>query len=444
VSFNTEVLLQRLEELEKLAPPPERYVIALSGGLDSTALARALSDSRQQHGKSLAAVHVDHQLHPDSAKWAKHCEEVAKQFGIEFLTDVVHVDVKSGKGPEAAARDARYSALHQHVEAGDWLLSAHHQDDQAETLLLNLLRGSGPSGVAAMRPIREFGDGWLARPLLEVSRDELVNYASDEALNWIEDPSNHEREFDRNFLRGDVLPLLRSRWPHAHAKLARSATLARDAASLLSELADIDIEAMDAANNRLPVSGVLALSPSRRRNLLRRAIQNAHLPAPAASHLQEILQQLLPAREDAEPLVKWPGAEARRYRDTLYLLPSAVVANFESGQEFGSEGIWIGPGLGELTLVSGDGPGLSEEAIAAGLSVRQRRGGEEIKPVGQTHTRKLKKLLQEEGVVPWLRDQLPLVFSGDHLVAVADLWIADSAAAENGRQIRWLGRPQLY
>jgi tRNA(Ile)-lysidine synthase len=178
--------------------------------------------------------------------------------------------------------------------------------------------------------------------------------------------------------------------------------------------------------------------------MLRRAIQKADLPAPAASHLQEILQQLLPAREDAEPLVKWPGAEARRYRDTLYLLPSAVVANFESGQEFGSEGIRIGPGLGELTLVSGDGPGLSEAAIAAGLSVRQRRGGEEIKPVGQAHTRKLKKLLQEEGVVPWLRDQLPLVFSGDHLVAVADLWIADSAAAENGRQIRWLGRPQLY
>jgi tRNA(Ile)-lysidine synthase len=444
VSFNSDVLLQRLAELEKLAPPPARYVIALSGGLDSTVLAHALSTSRQQHGKSLAAVHVDHQLHPDSATWAKHCETVAKEFGIEFLTDLVHVDVDAGKGPEAAARNARYTALRQHVETSDWLLSAHHQDDQAETLLLNLLRGSGPSGVAAMRSIREFGDGWLARPLLEVSRDELATYAADEALNWIEDPSNHEREFDRNFLRADVLPLLQTRWPHARAKLARSATLARDAASLLADLADLDIASMDAASNRLPVPGLRALSPSRQRNLLRRAIQEADLPAPAASHLQEILEQLLPAREDAEPLVNWPGAEARRYRDTLYLLPAAAVASFESGQELGGKGVRIGPGLGELVLVSGAGQGLSEAAVAAGLSVRLRRGGEEIKLVGQSHTRKLKKLLQEEGVVPWLRDQLPLVFSGDHLVAVADLWIADSAAAENGLQIRWLGRPQLY
>ncbi len=444
MSFNTEVLLQRLAELEKLAPPPERYVVALSGGLDSMVLAHALSTSREQHGKSLAVVHIDHQLHPESTAWANHCKAFAAKSEIEFLTDVVKVDVDAGKGPEAAARDARYTALHQYVTASDWLLSAHHQDDQAETLLLNLLRGSGPAGVAAMRSIREFGDAWLARPLLDVSRVELATYAADEALSWIDDPSNHEREYDRNFLRGDVLPLLQTRWPHAHEKLARSASLARDAASLLSDLADLDIELMGGISNRLPVAALLALSPSRQRNLLRRAIQNAGLPAPAASHLQEILQQLLPAREDAEPLVNWPGAEARRYRNTLYLLPATAVASFESGQVLGSEGVCIGPGLGELTLVSGGGPGLSDAVVAAGLCVRQRQGGEEIKLVDQLHTRKLKKLLQEEGIVPWLRDSLPLVFSGDDLVAVADLWIADAAAAENGRQIRWLDRPQLY
>ena len=444
MSFNTEVLLQRLAELEKLAPPPKRYVVALSGGLDSMVLVHALSTSRQEHGKSLAVVHIDHQLHPESTDWANHCKAFAAESDIEFLTDVVKVDVDSGKGPEAAARDARYATMRQYVAASDWLLSAHHQDDQAETLLLNLLRGSGPAGVAAMRSIREFGDAWLARPLLDVSRDALATYAANEALNWIDDPSNHEREFDRNFLRGDVLPLLQTRWPHAHEKLARSAALARDAASLLSDLADLDIESMGDNSNRLPVAVLLALSPSRQRNLLRRAIQKAGLPAPAASHLQEILLKLLPAREDAEPLVNWPGAEARRYRDTLYLLPAAVVANFESGHVLGREGVSIGPGLGELTLVSGDGPGLSEAAVAAGLCVRQRQGGEEIKLAGQSHTRKLKKLLQEEGVVPWLRDQLPLVFCGDDLVAVADLWIADSAAAENGLQILWRGRPQLY
>lgn len=444
MSFNAEVLLRRLAELEKLAPPPERYVIALSGGLDSTALAHAMSTSRQQHTKSLAVIHIDHQLHEESAKWAQQCQAFAENVGVEFIADVVSVDVDGGKGQEAAARDARYSAISKHIVAGDWLLSAHHQDDQAETLLLNLLRGSGPAGIAAMRPIREFGDAWLARPLLDVSREELVAYATDESLEWIEDPSNREREFDRNFLRGDVLPLLQTRWPHAPAKFARSALLARDAANLLTELADLDMASTGAVKNRLPVSALIELSPSRQRNLLRLAIQKAGLPAPSSSHLREILECLLPAREDAEPLVNWPGAEARRYRDTLYLMPAGRVATFQSGQDIAGEGTMIGPGLGRLSLVAGDGPGLSEEVVAAGLCLRNRQGGEEIKPLGQAHTRKLKKLLQEEGVVPWLRDQLPLVFSGEQLVAVADLWIADQAAAENGRQIHWQGRPQLY
>ena len=444
MTFNAEVLLQRLAELEELAPPPERYVVALSGGLDSTVLTHVLSTCRQQHGKSLAAIHIDHQLHVDSANWATHCRLFAEELGVDFLTEVVGVDAGAGKGPEAAARDARYAALLTHVVHGDWLLSAHHRNDQAETLLLNLLRGSGPAGVAAMRSIREFGDAWLARPLLDVSRDDLEAYAAAEGLRWIEDPSNDEQEFDRNFLRGDVLPLLQSRWPHASLKLARSASLARDAAGLLSELADLDIELMGAVSTRLPVSALLALSPSRQRNLLRRAIRTSGLPAPAASHLQAILEELLPAREDAEPLVNWPGAEARRYRDTLYLLPAAAVASFESGKELSGKGVRIGPGLGELSLVAGQGPGLSEATVAAGLGLRQREGGEEIRPVGQTHTRKLKKLLQEEGVVPWLRDQLPLVYSGDTLVAVADLWLADDAAAENGLQIHWQDRPQLY
>jgi len=444
VSFNAEALLQRLAELEQLASPPERYVVALSGGLDSMVLAHVLSVSRQQHGKSITAVHIDHQLRPESTNWAEHCKDFAKRNNIDFVVDVVKIDAAAGKGPEAAARDARYTALRKHVVGGDWLLSAHHQDDQSETLLLNLLRGSGPAGVAAMRSIRKFGDAWLARPLLDISRGELARYAEDEGLRWIEDPSNRERDFDRNFLRGDVLPLLQTRWPHASAKLARSATLARDAATLLTELADLDIESMAATSDRLPISALAALSPSRQRNILRRAIQTLGLPAPAASHLEEIVQRLLPARADAEPLVNWPGAEARRYRDTLYLLPAAADVSFESGQGLSDQGVRIGPGLGDLMLVSGVGPGLSDATVAAGLSLRKRTGGEEIKPVGQLHTRKLKKLLQEEGVVPWRRDQLPLVYSGDDLVAVADLWIADDAAAENGLRIHWQGRPQLY
>ena len=444
MNFNAEALLQRLAELENLAATPDRYVIALSGGLDSTVLAHMLSASRRQHNKSLAAIHIDHRLHADSKSWAAHCGEFAAQIDLDFACEVVNVDVESGKGIEAAARDARYAALRAHVVEGDWLLSAHHQDDQAETLLLNLLRGSGPAGVAAMQSIRKFGDGWLARPLLDISREDMAGYAAAEGLGWIEDPGNEDHGFDRNFLRGEVMPLLTSRWPHAGAKLARSAELARDSSNLLMDLADLDIASTGAVCNKLPVAALSALSPSRQRNLLRRAAQLADLPAPGARHLHLIVEQLLPAREDAEPLLSWPGAEARRYRDTLYLLPAFSAANFQRGQCFASDGTAIGPGLGELMLVQGDGPGLSKSIVARGLSLRQREGGEEIKPAGQAHTRKLKKLLQEEGVVPWLRDSLPLVYCGDELVAVADLWIAAAAVAENGLSVSWKDRPELY
>ncbi len=444
MSCNAEALLTRLAELESLAASTDRYVIALSGGLDSTVLAHLLATTRSQHGKSLLAVHVDHQLHPESASWAAHCEAFAAKIAIDFASEVVCVDIDAGQGTEAAARDARYAALRKHVADGDWLLSAHHQDDQAETLLLNLLRGSGPAGVAAMQSIRKLGNSWLVRPLLGITRDELAAYAAGVDLDWIADPSNDDHGFDRNFLRKEVMPLLQSRWPGSVATLARSAELARDSANLLTELADLDHASIGGTGSRLPVDGLLKLSASRQRNLLRRVAQLAGLPTPAAAHLQQIVDELLPAREDAEPLVSWPGAEARRYRNTLYLLPSFAAAIFDCGQSLDTAAVTVGPGLGEILLVEDGGRGLSRDAVARGLTLHRRKGGEEIKPAGQTHTRKLKKLLQEEGIVPWRRDMLPLVYCGEDLVAVADLWIAADVVAENGLAIRWDGRPDLY
>ncbi len=444
MSCNARVLLHRLAELESLATSPDRFVVALSGGLDSTVLAHLLAKTRSEHGKSLLAVHVDHRLHADSASWAAQCQAFAAKFEIDFACEVVTVELDSNHGTEAAARDARYAALQKYVADGDWLLSAHHQDDQAETLLLNLLRGSGPAGVAAMQPIRKMGDSWLVRPLLDVSRDELAVYAASEDLHWIADPSNDDCGFDRNFLRNEVLPVLASRWPRCGSTLARSAQLARDAANLLTELADLDRASIGGTGSRLPVAALSKLSASRQRNLLRRVAQLAGLPAPAAAHLQLIVEQLVPAREDAEPLVSWQGAEARRYRDNLYLLPAMSGADFECGQSLDTDAVTIGPGLGAILLVEGAGRGLSRDAIARGLTLHRRKGGEEIKPVGQTHTRKLKKLLQEEGIVPWQRDVLPLVYCGENLVAVADLWMAADMVAENGLAIRWDGRPELY
>ena len=444
MSFNAKDLLQRLLELESLATPPKRYLIALSGGLDSTVLAHALAGARQQHGKALIAIHVDHRLHDDSRAWAEQCEQFATELGIEFLCEAVDVDVQAGDGPEAAARDARYMALAKHVSDGDWLLSAHHQDDQAETLMLNLLRGSGPAGLAGMRSMRQFSRGWLSRPLLGVSRDDLIAYATREKLRWIDDPSNEDVDFDRNFLRNEILPLITERWTGAVARISRSAELARDASNFLSELAQLDITSLGSVCNRLSVTGLRTLSTSRQLNLLRHAAKMSGLPVPATPQLLAIVEQLLPAREDAEPLVSWPGGEARRYRDTVYLQPNFSAADFEKGQPFGDGEVRIGPGLGTLALGSGDWPGLSEAVVAQGLCLQRREGGEEIQLPGQAHTRKLKKLLQEEGILPWHRQQLPLIFSDGRLVAVADLWIAAGALAEKGRSIQWRNKPDLY
>jgi tRNA(Ile)-lysidine synthase len=444
VSFTPADLVRHLDELERHAATPNRYLVALSGGLDSTVLLHMLSRTQKQHGKGLLAIHVDHQLQTQSHAWAEHCGQFAAELNVDFLCETVNVVASGGDGPEAAARDARYEALARHIVDTDWLLSAHHQDDQAETLFLNLLRGSGPTGLAGMRPIRHFSSAWLARPLLDVPRHALLQYATENELGWIEDPSNEADEFDRNFLRNDVLPIVRRRWPQSAAKFARSAELARDASNLLGDLAVIDFEATGGSGGQLPIDTLGALSPSRQKNLLRFLAQKRGLPVPGAQHLKAIVEELMPAREDAEPLVSWPGGEARRFRNKLYLQPANQTASFDIGQPLDQNSISIGPTLGELSLAAGPGPGLSEAVIAAGLSLRRRVGGERIKPLGQLHTRTLKKLLQEENVVPWLRDSLPLVYSGEQLVAVADLWIAADVAAENGSHIHWQGRPELY
>ena len=445
MTFSSASLLDRLDLLESGANKPARYIIALSGGLDSCVLAHALAAARDRHGKSMLAVHVDHQLHPESARWRDHCRQLATGYGIDFIAETVDVDVGSGSGLEAAARDARYKALAGHMQHDDWLLSAHHRDDQAETLLLNLMRGSGAAGLAGIGAINPFAGGWLVRPLIDVSRRDLQRYAAEANLDWLEDPANEDRRFDRNYLRHSVLPILEERWPDVTKRLARSADLAGEAASLLEDLAEHDLRDVGDRPGRIEIGGLRSLSVERKRNLLRHAIRRSGLPVPSAAQLRSVLEQLIPAKQDAQPLVAWPGVEIRRYRDNLYILPAGAGSGFpEDGRKLGSAPLELSHGLGTLELSPGAALGLSDAVIAQGLSLHYRRGGEEIQPAGQAHTRKLKKLLQEEGVVPWMRERLPLVYAGGRLVAVADLWIASDAASEPGTAIRWRERPVLH
>ena len=448
MTFDRDVLFARLNTVAELAGWPNRFVVAFSGGLDSTVMLHALAASRSMHQNSITAVHVDHGLQDDSAAWGKQCKAFADGIGVDFVEMKVDVDVAGGQGTEAAARAARYDAFRAYLQAGDWLLSAHHQDDQAETLLLNLMRGSGPAGLAGIGELLPLGAAWLVRPMLDVSRACLRDYADAQGLAWIDDPSNEDRQFDRNYLRHEIMPLLEARWPDAAGRMKRSAVLAGEASQLLDQLADADFRKLGARPDRLALDKLLQLSPERQRNVLRYVVRELGLPTPPARQLQSVITELLPAREDAQPVVQWPGAEIRRYRDNVYVLaqgvaahagdlvPVAVVPDMDS--------IPLAPGFGDLSLERDAPSGLAEQVVEAGLELRYRGGGEEIKPLGQIHTRKLKKLLQEEGVVPWMREKLPLLYCAGELVAVADLWIADSAASAPGTAIRWRNRPPIH
>ncbi len=443
MTLSAGILRRQLGEFEAVAGKPSRYVVAFSGGLDSTVLLHALVSLRGAPGIPIIAIHVDHGLQEDAGAWALHCKETAENLGVDYRCRSVIVQLESGKGPEASARDARYAALHAELEYDDWLLSAHHREDQAETLLLNLVRGSGPAGIAGIGAIRRFGPGWLARPLLAIDRASLLDYAKAEALQWVDDPSNVDRRFDRNFLRHEVLPRLKSRWPDISARLQRSAQHAGEASALLANLAEIDLEFLGGRPERLPISSLLELPVARQRNLLRYALRCLGLSTPTAMQLSRIQNELIPAREDAQPLVSWPGASVRRYRDGLYLLPEKLI---ESPQPIrvSTGDVALGAGLGVLQFVPGAARGLSESLFDHEIRVRFRQGGEQFQPEGQEHTRKLKKLLQQEGVVPWMRDRLPLVYAGDELIAVGDLWLAAAAVSEPGVALRWKDRPALH
>ncbi len=441
MAFDSDVLLERLQTLTA-GSAPRRWLVAYSGGMDSTVLLHALAAAGTD--TPILAIHIDHALHPDSIAWAEQARGFAEAEGVEFATRRVQLDPRQPQGPEAAAREARYAALNEFVAPGDCLLSAHHENDQAETLLLNLIRGSGPAGLAGIGARQAFGDGLLLRPLLGVAGADIADYATGHALCWIDDPSNEDDRFDRNFIRQEIVPRLKSRWPAVVNRLTLSATLLDEANELLQELADIDI-ATCGGPAALALAEINALSESRQRNLLRRAIRRCGLPPPPATRLYQAVQALIPARPDAQPLITWPGAELRRYRDHVYVLPAQDPRPGDPEQLLlaDAEAIDLGDRLGSLQLVSADGRGLDPNVARNGLRIRFRDGGESLRIAAGGATRKLKKLLQEQGILPWMRDRLPLLYAGKELVAVADLWVSADHSAERGLLVKWREKPLL-
>jgi len=421
--------------------------VAFSGGLDSTVLLAALKRALAAHPEyRLRAIHIDHGLHADSVRWAGHCAQVARHLDIDYTSQTVTV-AAAGEGLEAAARHARYAALRECLQPGDALLTAHHADDQFETLMLALLRGAGLPGLAAMPACREFDPGWHLRPLLGFTRSELENWARAEGLTWIDDPSNDSSHFDRNFLRHQILPLLQTRWPSATHSAVRTARHAGEGMALLDEFASPDLAAAS-AGPCLKVDSLAALSAARRRNLLRYWSKLRGARAPSTRKLLALEHDMLAAQEDRLPVIEWDGFEVRRFRGLLYGGP-VHPGNLHGAVSFEwewSQPLLLPDRLGSLRAQTGRGAGLVRALLPRTLRVEFRHGGEALRPAGDPHRRDLKKLLQAADILPWWRNRLPLLWVDDRLAAVGDLWTADefSAGADSESvQVVWQDRPQI-
>lgn len=427
-------------------PPASAYWVAYSGGRDSRVLLELLAAGRDHLAAPLGAVHVDHQLHSRSADWERHCRETCRRLAIDYVSLRVDAAARAGQSPEAAAREARYRALREWLPARAALLTAQHQDDQAETLLLQLLRGAGPRGLAGMPERAALGRGLLLRPLLNVSRACLAACAQQRGLDWIEDPSNADTGFDRNFLRRRVQPVLHERWPSAAATLARAARHQADQAALAEALAEHDFaRCIDPGRRGLSLSALNALAPARQRNLLRFWIERQGFECPTERVLRGALAELAGCRADAEPRVRWPGAELRRYRDTLFLMaPLAAVDAARTLKWTPARPLYIAPLDGELSAEPTAGDGLDPCYAEREFEVRFRRGGERLRPARRRHRHALKKLLQEAGIPAWERDRIPLLYVDDELAAVAGVCVCEGYQAPAGGEGLRLNWSRLY
>lgn len=460
--------------LQHLPPLPDgaRLWIGFSGGCDSTVLLHLLHQLQAQLQIELRAIHINHSLSPFADEWTEHCRKVCAELDVPFVAVKVDAKPKQGESPEDAARRARYNAIMGQFAAGDYLCTAHHQDDQAETLLLQLLRGAGPKGLAAMAMQSPLGNATQLRPMLHLSREEIQHYAEANNLQWVDDHSNSDTGYNRNYLRHEVMPLLKQRWPSAARTISRGAEHCAEAAELLQHLAEQDFqrcsrrvcstkcfghEAQHSPGGTVPdstsfhpgfrlnIAAMQQLPLARQKNLLRYWIAISRLSLPSEVKLMHIIRDVMEAAEDRMPCVAWPGAEVRRYDGELYIMPPLPP---------------IDPGLiipwpelvRPLSLTDGrslvaqaaDHHGaLSAARLQQGrVTIRFRQGGERIQPAGASHHKSLKQLLQERRIPFWLRDRTPLVYVDDELVAVVGVCVTQAAVAlreGDGVEIRQIG-----
>jgi tRNA(Ile)-lysidine synthase len=410
------------------------YWIAFSGGLDSHVLLDAFCQLRQQYPLALRAIHINHNLSPQAAAWGLHCKAICDGYGVTLEIHSIHLYLNEKDSLEEAARHKRYAVFADRMGEQDVLLTAHHEDDQAETMLIQLLRGAGIKGLAAMPAIKAFAQGFHARPFLQLPRTIIKSYAEGRGLTWIEDESNLNTQLTRNFIRHELFPLLQTRWPTASSMIVRSAGHCAESQELLEELALVDCKNVAGSKeNTLSVQGLLQLSEARQRLALRTWITGLQFLVPNSKKLREIQESVLTASMDAMPLVSWRGAELRRYRDDLYLMVPGFTWDLSQEWLWDLNQSLALPSGGKLSAALVKGCGIKSELQQ--LTVRFRQGGEMV-PFLKRGTKALKQLFQEWGVPPWERARVPLLFDGEELVGVVGYFLREDYRVA-GEKLGW-------
>lgn len=429
-----ECLSQQLAGL----PAQQHYLIAYSGGLDSHSLLKLMSLWRTQNSSiSLTAVHVHHGLNPQADYWVEHCRRIASELQITFYCEYLDSSPPRGSSVEAWARESRYAALAKYMQKNSVLLTAHTQDDQAETVLLQLLRGSGPKGLAAMPQQQPFASGLWIRPFLNLSRSCLQTFAQQQALSWIEDESNAELRFDRNFIRHRIIPILRERWPEFSKNVARSAQHNAEAAINLNELALADLQGKNVFEP-LSINLLKNLPAGRQRNLLRFWLGAQGCQLPNTRQMQRILQDLIHSRDDSQPQINWGECSLRRFRQHLFICRYCVPIEKLAPIPWDlSSPLQLPYKLGQLEVTQTHHGGLALNLNRQALTIQFRQGGERCRLAGRAQSSLLKKLFQEWKIPPWERAFVPLLFHGDELAAVIGYGVCASFAATEG-ELGWM------
>lgn len=390
-----------------------KLVVAYSGGLDSHCLLHMLSQSQfpEYSGKNLLAIHINHHLSEEADNWQTHCQKTCDKLDVQLIVEDVYLDLNSSQSIEQQARVLRYKYLSNHLNKKDILLTAHHLDDQAETFLLQAMRGAGVKGLASMPERKSFADGEHHRPLLNWSRQQLMDYATKHQLTWIEDDSNADTSFDRNFIRHKVMPKLTKRWQKAANSLAQSARYCAQSIACLNELAEIDAREVIDSQRRASIAKLTTLSPARQINVLHYWLKTCGCTIPEESVLHQLFTAVIAAREDAMPKLQWQGGEIRRYRQYLYASPAFISQPIKPFQWQVNEPLFIHGKVVEFM------PHIKH--LPETVQIRNAKPNDSVRYHGQSKS--LKKVFQGWGIPPWERETLPLAFNDNQLLGYMQL-----------------------